>query len=127
MAPEITLSFSTLSGDCAHFQENAVFEGDFTIADPHFGSFSFEILPSGPAHGVLPSPASGTSVFLGGTHADPGVSGAAGHFTLDTHGMAPCGYALVLHAYDRTNVNSGYASNYSKDSVGFCLGSPPAG
>jgi hypothetical protein len=127
MAPEITLSFSTLSGDCAHFQENAVFEGDFTIADPHFGSFWFEILPSGPAHGVLPAPATGKSVFLGGTHADPGVSGTAGHFTLDTHGMAPCGYALVLHAYDRTNVNSGYASNYNKDSVGFCLGSPPAG
>ena len=41
--------------------------------------------------------------------------------------MAPCGYALVLDAWDRTNVNSGAANNYNSDSVGFCLGSPPEG
>jgi hypothetical protein len=131
--PVLTLGFTSLAGDCAHFQENAVFTGEFTIADPHFGSFHFEILPNGPANGVLPMPASGASLWLGGAIADPGV--AAGVFTLETGGgtppppgpMAPCGYALVLHAYDRTNVNSGYGGNYAKDSIGFCLGNPPQG
>jgi len=123
--PDITLAFASLVGDCAHFEENKVFTGLYTVIDPHFGSFSFEILPPGPANGKLPTPPSGVSVHLGGTIADPGVT--AGSFNLDTAGMDPCGYALVLHAWDRTNVNSGFANNYAKDSVGFCLGSPPKG
>ena len=124
-APEITLNFTSLAGDCAHFAENTIFTGTFTATDPHFGGFSFEILPPGPAAGVLPAPASGASVSLGGTIGDPGVT--AGTFTLNTAGMSPCGYALVLHANDRTNVNSGQSNNTNKDSVGFCLGNPPAG
>ena len=123
-APSITLDFTSLAGDCAHFDENAIFTGAFTVTDPHFGSYSFEILPSGPANGVLPVPASGSSTHLGGAIPDPGVSTT---FTLNTASMDPCGYALVLHGHDRTNVNSGFASNSSKDSIGFCLGSPPEG
>lgn len=124
VAPTLTLNFTTLAGDCAHFGEGAVFSGNFTVSDPHFGGFSFEILPPGPANGVLPSPASGASSHLGGVIADPGISST---FTLNTAGMDPCGYALVLHASDRTNVNSGQTHNSSQDSVGFCLGNPPEG
>lgn len=124
VAPALTLDFTTLAGDCAHFPEDAVFIGNFSVNDPHFGGFSFEILPPGPANGVLPSPASGASVHLGGAIPDPGISST---FTLNTAGMDPCGYALVLHATDRTNVNSGQTHNYNKDSVGFCLGNPPEG
>ncbi|WP_159287134.1 hypothetical protein, partial [Klebsiella pneumoniae] len=65
IAPTLTLSFSSLAGDCAHFGEGAVFTGNFSANDPHFGGFSFEILPPGPANGVLPSPASGSSTHLG--------------------------------------------------------------
>jgi hypothetical protein len=64
-------------------------------------------------------PASGTSVFAGGAVADPGLP--AGTYTLNTAGMKPCGYALVLNVSDRANVNSGTARNYNTDSVGFCL------
>ncbi|MFD1612448.1 hypothetical protein ACFSCW_11615 [Sphingomonas tabacisoli] len=124
VAPTLTLDFTSLAGDCAHFGEGSVFTGNFSATDPHFGGFSFQILPSGPANGVLPTPASGSSVHLGGTIADPGISSA---FTLDTNGMEPCGYALILHASDRTNVNSGQTHNSSEDAVGFCLGSPPEG
>lgn len=123
-APVLTLDFTSLPGDCAHFGEGAVFTGAFSVTDPHFGGFSFSILPPGPANGVLPTPASGSSVHLGGAIPDPGVSTT---FSLDTNGMDPCGYALVLHASDRTNVNSGQTHNSSQDSVGFCLGSPPQG
>lgn len=122
--PTLTLDFTTLAGDCAHFGEGAVFTGNFSVNDPHFGGFSFEILPPIPANGVLPSPASGASTYLGGAIPDPGISST---FTLNTAGMKACGYALVLHATDRTNVNSGQTHNYNKDSVGFCLGNPPEG
>jgi hypothetical protein len=123
-APVLNLGFTTLAGDCAHFNDGAVFEGVFSVSDPHFGGFSFQILPSGPAHGVVPTPPSGASTFLGGGIPDPGVSTT---FELNTAGMDPCGYALVLHASDRTNVNSGAGNNSSQDSIGFCLGSPPEG
>jgi len=35
--------------------------------------------------------------------------------------MDACGYALILHVWDRTNVNSGGGNNHSQASVGFCL------
>jgi hypothetical protein len=108
---------------CADFAPGATFTGTFTGTDPHFGGFWFELEPSGPpnnpTHGVLPSPASGASMFFGGGIADPGVG--AGTYTLNTTGMDPCGYALILHVYDRTNVNSGGSYNYTQRSVGFCL------
>lgn len=124
-APDVTLHFTGLPGDCAHFDLTAKFTGNFTVTDDHFGGFSFSIEPSGPAHGVLPVPPSGASVHLGGVIADPGMS--AGSFTLDTTGMDACGYALILSANDRSNINSGQTNNSAQKSVGFCLGSPPAG
>lgn len=130
VGPIVSLKFTTLAGDCAHFDDGAVFQGLFTVQDEHFGGFYFSILPTGPANGVSPDPAQGASIHLGGAVADPGI--VNGTFELDTApakgaGMAPCGYALVLHGYDRTNVNSGASYHHASDSVGFCLGSPPKG
>jgi hypothetical protein len=111
--------------ECADFAPGATFSGHYTASDTYFGSFSFEIQPSGPAHGVLPVPPSGTSAFLGGSIGDPGVVG--GVYTLNTGAaggvgpMDPCGYALILHVSDRTNVNSGGGRNYAQKAVGFCL------
>jgi hypothetical protein len=68
---------------------------------------------------VLPSPSSGLSVYYGGAIADPGI--VAGTYSLNTTGMKPCGYAMILRVFDRTNVNSGTSRNSAKDSVGFCL------
>ena len=120
---------------CADFNAGDTFNGTYTATDTHFRSFSFEIQPSGPPndppHGVLPAPPSGTSVFYAGAIADPGVSG--GTYSLNTGAnpgppptgpMDPCGYALILHAYDRTNVNSGGGSHHAQASVGFCLRMP---
>jgi hypothetical protein len=104
--------------ECGDFSPGDTFTGDYTASASDFGSFSFVIRPAGPAHGVLPSPASGTSSWYGGGIADPGVSGI---YTLDTTGMDPCGYSMTLQVSDRTNVNSGRSSNYNEQSVGFCL------
>ena len=120
---------------CADFDQGDTFTGTYTATDVHFRHFAFEIQPSGPPndppHGVLPAPPAGTSAFYGGAIADPGVAGAT--YTLNTAGspgppptgpMEACGYALILHVWDRTNVNSGAGNNYGKASVGFCLRAP---
>ena len=54
---------------------------------------------------------------------DPGAStlGDTGTWTLDTTGLPPCGYVVVLNAWDRTIVNSGFIGNYNDAPVGFCL------
>jgi hypothetical protein len=126
-APTALLDIALAPGQqCAHVTQGATFGGHFTATDEHFGSFSFIIYPSGPPndppHGALPAPASGTSSLLGGAIADPGLAGAA--WSLNTTGMDPCGYALVLRVWDRTNVNSGTTSNYAEASIGFCLEMP---
>jgi hypothetical protein len=122
---------------CAHFAPGANFTGHFTATDTHFREFAFEIEPSGPPndppHGVLPAPPSGTSVFYGGPIAGPGVTN--GSYAVNTGRtppvgephvgpMDPCGYAIILHVYDRTNVNSGATTYHSQASVGFCLEQP---
>jgi hypothetical protein len=110
--------------ECADFAPGATFTGHYTATDLHFKEFSFVIRPGGPAHGILPSPASGTSIlYAGGTIPDPGISG--GTYTLNTTGMDPCGYSLTLQVSDRTNVDSGAGNNYNEASVGFCIRIPP--
>jgi hypothetical protein len=109
---------------CAHFKPGATFTGTFKAIDTHFKSFSFGILPAGPAHGALPVPSSGVSTHYGGAIADPGVP--AGTYSLNTGPMDNCGYALILHVYDRTNVNSGGGYHYNFASVGFCVGPGPS-
>jgi hypothetical protein len=119
--PEVDLDIDLGAGvDCADFEAGATFTGTYTATDDYFRQFWFEILPSGPAGGVLPSPPSGLSSHLvSGTIPDPGVAG--GTYTLNTTGMEPCGYSLTIHATDRTNVNSGTARHHNETSVGFCL------
>jgi hypothetical protein len=135
-APDVSLTINLGGGvQCGNFTPGSTFTGAYSAIDPHFGGFSFEIEPSGPpsypSHNVLPVPPSGVSAFLGGAIAAPGVSG--GSYTINTGytagpppagPMDPCGYALILHAYDRTNVNSGGGYNRSIASVGFCLSTP---
>ena len=134
--PDVALDINLGVGvQCADFALGAIFSGHYTATDAYFGSFSFEIQPSGPpnypTHGVLPAPPGGSSVFYGGGIADPGVAG--GVYTVNTGVVAgppsvgpmdPCGYAIILHVWDRTNVNSGGGHNYDKRSVGFCLQAP---
>ncbi|MBL8037401.1 MAG: hypothetical protein CCU26_10000 [Nitrospira sp. UW-LDO-01] len=118
--PDVDLKIDLgVGGECADFSLGTTFTGTYKAQDDHFHSFTFVVEPTGPANGVLPTPPSGTSVFAGGTITDPGVP--SGTYTFNTAGMKPCGYALILHVWDRTNVNSGTNRNYNKDSVGFCL------
>jgi hypothetical protein len=117
-----TAILSPTFGECGKLSPGDTINGVFTATATDFGTFNFTILPPGPAHGVLPTPESGTSTFLGGAIADPGVTDEA--FSLNTTGMDVCGYSLTLNVWDRTNVNSGQTNNYNYASVGFCLQAP---
>jgi hypothetical protein len=118
--PDVDLKIDLgVGGECADFSLGTTFTGTYKAQDEHFHRFQFVVEPTGPASGVLPAPSSGSSVFAGGAIADPGVT--AGTYSFNTTGMKPCGYALILRVWDRTNVNSGTARNHNKDSVGFCL------
>jgi hypothetical protein len=130
-SPDATLSINLAVGvQCADFAPGTAFTGRLTASDANFGSFSWEVEPSGPPnfpdHGHQPSPAGGSSMFFGGAIADPGVTNLP--FTMDTGTpappMDPCGYALILRVHDRTNVNSGADYHWAKASVGFCLQTP---
>ncbi len=121
-APVADLNFTMGMGVlCSKGSPGMVLTGNFTASDAHFHSYSFAVYPNDASlNPQLPTPSSGTSdKIVGGGIADPGIVGGA--FTLNTAGMAPCGYALILRVYDRTILNSAYIGNYNEDSVGFCL------
>jgi hypothetical protein len=67
------------------------------------------------AAGFAPNPATGSH----NTSLSPG-----GDWELETTGMKPCGYVIVVRVNDLAILNSGkgaYSGHYSYDSIGFCL------
>ena len=126
--PPLTITGATLNGNplpavaCGKFPVGAIITGHYDVHDPgltspnqHFSSLSLTVIPAGPANGVTPSPSSRSYPLQVPT------TGEAGSWTLDTHGMDPCGYVIRLYATDRTNVNSrGNAFDMVYD-VGFCV------
>jgi hypothetical protein len=126
--PPLTITGATLNGNplpavaCGKFPVGAIITGNYEVHDPgltsanqHFSRLSLTVIPAGPANGVTPSPSSRSYPLQVPT------TGEAGTWTLDTHGMDPCGYVIRLRATDRTNVNSrGNAFDMVYD-VGFCL------
>lgn len=126
--PPLTITGATLNGKtlpavaCGKFPVGAIITGNYEVHDPgltsanqHFSSLSLAVIPGGPANGVTPSPSSRSYPLQVPT------TGEAGTWTLDTHGMDPCGYVIQLRARDRRNVDSkGYVLDMVYD-VGFCL------
>jgi hypothetical protein len=120
-------------GECADYDWGTTVTGTFVATDTNIGSYAFRILPPNPANGAAaiplatpfqppPAPASPQLPQVYPSLADPGI--AAGFYKIDTNPMKPCGYALVLDVWDRTNVNSGQTSNYNWASIGFCVRVP---
>ncbi len=105
-------------GDCKDFVQGTAIQGHFVAQDAHFGAFGLTTLPS-----TLnpPQPATATPAT------SPTASFAAGGdaWTLDTTGMTPCGYVVLLQVSDRAIVNSVPGQhNYDFADVGFCLRQP---
>ena len=121
--PEITCEIHIDSGgDCKDFTigTSSSISGRFTARDEHFGHFSLTTLPSSM------SPATPTTdPFLASTSQTapfaPYATGGHG-WKLNTSGMKPCGYVVLLQVWDRSIINSHPGShNYNYYDVGFCL------
>lgn len=103
-------------GDCKDFMVGAVVKGRFVARDVHFGHYALSTLPASMLPNA-PAPSSGNTQ----TAPFPGDE-----WSLDTGDvapdMAPCGYVVLLQAWDRSIVNSHpNLHNYNQDDVGFCL------
>jgi hypothetical protein len=113
--PEAAVSID--GGDCEEFNPGVILTGRFVARDvvgfsDHFGVYTLDTLPDSVSP-PDPTPASGTTQ----TAATPGDA-----WSLNTTGMTPCGYVILLQVWDRAIVGSLPGShNYNKDDVGFCL------
>jgi len=98
--------------DCKDFKVGVTVEGHFAARDINFGHYSLGTLPTSMSPNS-PVPSSGITQ----TVPLPGNV-----WSLDTAKMNPCGYVVLLQAWDRSILNSHPGShNYNYDDVGFCL------
>jgi|KBSSwiStaDraftv2_1062776.scaffolds.fasta_scaffold00578_21 hypothetical protein len=104
--------------DCATFQVGDVIHGTYSVFDEHFGALALVVEPAGHAGGATVNPASRSYPTVPNT-------GESGTWTLDTHGMDPCGYTIQLQTNDRTIVSCGGPWRNDTSFVGFCLVAPP--
>ena len=110
---------------CDKFVIGDPVDGHFTAVDDYLGAWSLSVLPFA-APGLTPS--SG-NVSTPTAPADipfplPGVffpppGGSPWH--IDTTGMQPCGYVVLLQVSDRAIINSSWVGHTGAGSVGWSL------
>jgi len=128
--PQVAIALTSVP-DCASAPVGTLLTGSFSVTDEFFSSLSIALVPIT----IGGSPALENAVVI---TADPGfatsydatsassTTGSHGTFTLDTTGMAACGYTILLQANDRALVNSLCYNHWNEIGVGFCL-TPPIG
>ncbi len=123
--PEVHITLTSPSGDCGDVQVGQTVTGNYSVTDNFFGQVLIALVPitvggvPQPENPVVLSGANyGTSqVLYDGTN----TGGTSGTFTLSTAGMTPCGYTILLQAWDRALVSSSCSGHYNEMGVGFCL------
>jgi hypothetical protein len=120
--PQVDLHITSPSGDCGDVKVGDVVHGTYSVADHFFDTLSLgleQITVGGvpqPIPAVVPS---GPTLYP-----TAGTNGTSGTWTLDTTGMTPCGYTIVLSAWDRALVSDECWGHYNQIGVGFCLRKP---
>ncbi len=126
--PQVAISLTSVP-DCASTPVGSVITGSYSVTDEFFSSVSIALVPitigGNPAveNAVLITPDPGFATVYDGTAASS-TTGSHGTFSLDTAGMAPCGYTILLQANDRALVDSHCYNHWNDIGVGFCL-TPP--
>jgi hypothetical protein len=108
-SPTADIQITSGSGSCGMFSPGDMMSGTFVARDLYFGRYALVV--KGHPSANTPSPASGI--------VQTPITGS--NWTLDTTGMAVCGYIIEVHAYDRAIVNSQSSVHHTPASVGFCL------
>jgi hypothetical protein len=123
--PQVSITITSPSGDCGDVVVGDTIGGTYSVTDEFFGSVRVALVPitimgvPQPENAVILSSANvGTSeVVYNGLN----TSGTSGTFKLDTTGMTPCGYTILLQAWDRALVDNTCSGHYNEEGVGFCL------
>ena len=120
--PQISINITAPSGNCGDVQVGQTVSGNYSVTDDFFGSLSIALVPMS---GMFEPPVILTVVWPPGTNPvaydGKNTNGTSGTFTLDTTGMTPCGYTILLQAWDRALVSDNCWGHYNDIGVGFCL------
>ena len=125
--PQVTLHITSAGGDCGDITVGDTLQGTFSVTDRFFGSLSIGLEPI--TVGGVPQHLNAVQITVGGVVKPNGVSygpqagttGMSGDWSLPTLGMTPCGYTLVLGAWDRALVGNSCVGHPNQIGVGFCL------
>ena len=111
--PTASIDIVSGAGNCGKFGIGAVLTGTFVARDDYLGSYSLSVEPA------VNDPGEGIPVPSGGNVNTPPAPGAG--WTLNTAGMATCGYVIRVVVSDRAILDSQSVGHYDSDSAGFCL------
>ena len=130
--PQVALHITAPGTDCGDVMVGDTIHGTFSVNDRFFGSLAIALEPitiSG-----IPQPLNPVQIVVGGVNQPNGVAygqtaqavttGMSGTWSLSTVGMTPCGYTVVLSAWDRSLVDDSCVGHYNQIGVGFCLRAP---
>lgn len=126
--PEVHLQITSPGGDCSDIVVGDTISGTFSVTDHFFGILSIGLVPL--TIGGVPQPNPPVSIVDVVAQPNPVsfeqtaqavTSGMSGTWSLDTTGMTPCGYTIVLSSFDRALVNNSCTGHYNQTAVGFCL------
>lgn len=120
--PQVELHITSPSGDCGDVKVGDVITGTYSVTDHFFGTLSIgleQITVGGVPQPTPPVVPSGPTLYPA-----VGTNGTSGTWTLDTTGMTPCGYTVVLGSWDRALVSDDCWGHYNQIGVGFCLRKP---
>jgi hypothetical protein len=119
--PQVFITLTSPSGDCGDVQVGDTIAGSYSVTDEFFGVVSIALVPitvSGVPQPENPVVNMGPGILIyDGTN----TGGTSGTFSLSTAGMTPCGYTILLGAWDRALVSSSCSGHYNEMGVGFCL------
>ena len=114
--PDVFIEITSGAGNCGKFEIGDVLTGNFIARDDYLSGYSLGVEPGiNTAPIGVPVPSAGTT----NTAVAPGDP-----WTLDTAGMAACGYVIRVVVSDRAIVDSQSIGHHVSDSAGFCLEAP---
>jgi hypothetical protein len=121
--PELELRINPPVGDCGDVTVGSIIKGKFSVTDEFFGLLHLRVLDI--TVGGVPQPINPvTPPAISYNGANGAGTGGLLDWELDTTGMTPCGYTVVLSARDRALVGNSCDGHYNQVAVGFCLRKP---
>lgn len=123
--PQLAISLLPPATDCGDIVVGNTITGTYSVTDRFFRSATIQLVritvggvlqPTAIAH-LSSAPGNGDTVPYNGSN----TNGTSGTFTLDTTGLTPCGYTIVLSADDRALVSDSCTGHHNEIGVGFCL------